>query len=180
MPGWAFVLWRMVRIPSGIFMPCGAFLTFLLHDACKTYSLSNQVQLCCGPNPKTHININKKTPHGCLFYLWRMVRDSNPRWSCPHNGFQDRRIRPLCQPSETVSVGLSTYGFGRFVTITERRVLYIIFCVLQTQKLMRPQKTLSPIIIVPLSIPRMSRNQSGHRAHEIIHKSHEISHTPCP
>ena len=45
-------------------------------------------------------------------YYWRMVRDSNPRWSCPHNGFQDRRIRPLCQPSETVSVGLSTYGFG--------------------------------------------------------------------
>ena len=32
-------------------------------------------------------------------FSWRMVRDSNPRWSCPHNGFQDRRIRPLCQPS---------------------------------------------------------------------------------
>ena len=32
-------------------------------------------------------------------YYWRMVRDSNPRWGCPHNGFQDRRIRPLCQPS---------------------------------------------------------------------------------
>ena len=96
----------------GIFMPCGAFLTVLLYAVCKTYSLSNLAQLCCGPNPNTHININKKTPHGCLFYLWRMVRDSNPRWSCPHNGFQDRRIRPLCQPSETVSVGLSTYGFG--------------------------------------------------------------------
>ena len=34
-----------------------------------------------------------------VLYYWRMVRDSNPRWSCPHNGFQDRRIRPLCQPS---------------------------------------------------------------------------------
>ncbi len=44
-----------------------------------------------------------------------MGRDSNPRWSCPHNGFQDRRIRPLCHPSETISTdGLSTYGFVRF------------------------------------------------------------------
>ena len=32
-------------------------------------------------------------------YSWRMVRDSNPRKGCPFNGFQDRRIRPLCQPS---------------------------------------------------------------------------------
>ena len=34
-------------------------------------------------------------------FLWRMVRDSNPRTSCPVSGFQDRRIRPLCQPSKT-------------------------------------------------------------------------------
>ena len=34
-------------------------------------------------------------------YSWRMVRDSNPRTSCPVSGFQDRRIRPLCQPSKT-------------------------------------------------------------------------------
>ena len=33
--------------------------------------------------------------------IWRMVRDSNPRTSCPVSGFQDRRIRPLCQPSKT-------------------------------------------------------------------------------
>ena len=38
-----------------------------------------------------------------FLYSWRMGRDSNPRWSCPHNGFQDRRNRPLCHPSETVS-----------------------------------------------------------------------------
>ena len=30
-------------------------------------------------------------------YYWRMMRDSNPRTSCPVSGFQDRRIRPLCQ-----------------------------------------------------------------------------------
>ena len=35
-------------------------------------------------------------------FYWRMVRDSNPRTSCPVSGFQDRRIRPLCQPSETL------------------------------------------------------------------------------
>ena len=39
-------------------------------------------------------------------YYWRMVRDSNPRTSCPVSGFQDRRIRPLCQPSETLSHSL--------------------------------------------------------------------------
>ncbi len=30
---------------------------------------------------------------------WRRVRDSNPRTSCPVYGFQDRRLRPLGQPS---------------------------------------------------------------------------------
>ena len=40
-----------------------------------------------------------KTPRWGVFILWRMGRDSNPRWSCPHNGFQDRRNRPLCHPS---------------------------------------------------------------------------------
>ena len=29
----------------------------------------------------------------------RRERDSNPRWGCPHYGFQDRRNRPLCHPS---------------------------------------------------------------------------------
>ncbi len=26
---------------------------------------------------------------------WRRDRDSNPGWSCPHNGFRDRPVRPL-------------------------------------------------------------------------------------
>ena len=39
--------------------------------------------------------------HSEIFFNWRMVRDSNPRTGCPVNGFQDRRIRPLCQPSLT-------------------------------------------------------------------------------
>ena len=30
---------------------------------------------------------------------WRMGRDSNPRWTCAHAGFQDRCIQPLCHPS---------------------------------------------------------------------------------
>lgn len=45
---------------------------------------------------------NKKHPAVGVFHLWRMGRDSNPRKSCPFSGFQDRRIRPLCHPSETV------------------------------------------------------------------------------
>src|SRR3989442_2233138 len=31
---------------------------------------------------------------------WRRGRDSSPRWPLSHNGFQDRRDRPLCPPSE--------------------------------------------------------------------------------
>ena len=30
-----------------------------------------------------------------------MGRDSNPRWTLAHSGFQDRRLRPLGHPSET-------------------------------------------------------------------------------
>src|ERR1041385_6249046 len=33
------------------------------------------------------------------FFFWRRGRDSNPRWRLSHNGFQDRRDRPLCHPS---------------------------------------------------------------------------------
>ena len=40
-----------------------------------------------------------------------MVRDSNPRTSCPVSGFQDRRIRPLCQPSGTVTAFIIYYFF---------------------------------------------------------------------
>ena len=29
------------------------------------------------------------------FPNWRRGRDSNPGWSCPHNGFRDRPIQPL-------------------------------------------------------------------------------------
>ena len=34
--------------------------------------------------------------------MWRRVRDSNPWKSCDFNGFQDRRIRPLCQLSRRI------------------------------------------------------------------------------
>ena len=42
-----------------------------------------------GPDPPGRI------PGPC----WRMGRDSNPRWTCAHAGFQDRCIQPLCHPS---------------------------------------------------------------------------------
>ena len=31
---------------------------------------------------------------------WRRRRDSNPRWTFTHAGFQDRCIQPLCHPSK--------------------------------------------------------------------------------
>jgi hypothetical protein len=31
---------------------------------------------------------------------WRKGWDSNPRWSCPHGGFQDRCLKPLGHPSK--------------------------------------------------------------------------------
>ena len=34
-----------------------------------------------------------------LFISLRRERDSNPRYRCRYYGFQDRRIRPLCHPS---------------------------------------------------------------------------------
>ena len=37
----------------------------------------------------------------------------NPRYACTHNGFQDRRIRPLCHPSGTRSIAalLALHGW---------------------------------------------------------------------
>ena len=35
---------------------------------------------------------------------WRKERDSNPRNRFRFSGFQDRRIRPLCHPSEDTTV----------------------------------------------------------------------------
>ena len=34
----------------------------------------------------------------------RRAWDSNPRWVSPHSGFQDRRTRPLCEPSQQVDM----------------------------------------------------------------------------
>jgi hypothetical protein len=35
-------------------------------------------------------------------FCWRRGRDSNPRYPCGYNGFQDRRIQPLCHLSTGV------------------------------------------------------------------------------
>src|SRR5438046_2115609 len=48
------------------------------------------------------------TPSFQFFPHWRRGRDSNPRWPLSHNGFQDRRDRPLCHPS-----GLHGWQGGR-------------------------------------------------------------------
>ena len=37
---------------------------------------------------------------------WRRGWGSNPRWTCVHSGFQDRRFRPLSHPSECLRRGI--------------------------------------------------------------------------
>ena len=44
---------------------------------------------------------------------WRRGRDSNPGYGGhPHNGFQDRRIQPLCHPSERKRDDRTAEGHG--------------------------------------------------------------------
>src|ERR1043166_8213554 len=50
------------------------------------------------------------------FFFWRRGRDSNPRWRLSHNGFQDRRDRPLCHPS-----GFGLIGRARGTRTPNRR-----------------------------------------------------------
>jgi hypothetical protein len=41
-----------------------------------------------------------------IWLVKRRGRDSNPRWTeMAHNGFRDRRIQPLCHPSEMAFSG---------------------------------------------------------------------------
>ena len=42
---------------------------------------------------------NVECPKHNLFFNKRRLRDSNPRYRFQYFGFQDRRIRPLCQTS---------------------------------------------------------------------------------
>ena len=41
-----------------------------------------------------------------VFFTWRRGRDSNPRYHCWHDGFQDRYLQPLGH----LSVVAATYG----------------------------------------------------------------------
>ena len=106
----------MVRDSLGNKMPAGHSLALKLRVACFCLLIvePHATLLLLWWFSSDHRNKKIKHPNGCLYFSWRMVRDSNPRWSCPHNGFQDRRIRPLCQPSETL-------------LRHERCALYIIF-----------------------------------------------------
>lgn len=56
----------------------------------------------------------KKTPH-----VNRRRRDSNPRYGCPYNGFQDRRLQPLGHSSNTICfIYLSSVCKTRVVMMT--------------------------------------------------------------
>ena len=48
--------------------------------------------------------LTKKRPKRAFFFNWRRGRDSNSGWGRPHDGFQDRCIKPLCHLSIYVSL----------------------------------------------------------------------------
>jgi hypothetical protein len=68
-----------------------------LADALAMPGLVVEVQLlpALPPGDRTHLTSDAPGRPTCLRRAW----DSNPRWVLPHSGFQDRRHRPLGEPS---------------------------------------------------------------------------------
>ena len=131
----------------------------------KSTHCRTQTTFVAVPNPKPPFQHNKKTSRWDIFLLWRMVRDSNPRMGCPISGFQDRRIRPLCQPS------LTLYLFMTIALYIFRPEMSIfIFCASHGKKQPRLAKTRRLTIIAPWSIPTKSKNQFAHLVAEIVHR----------
>lgn|GEM_PF-6734289 len=102
---------------------------------------------------------DKKHPMHGGFYLWRMGRDSNPRKSCPFSGFQDRRIRPLCHPSETVSFYPPVFQTCGFVCGTSfgncARIFYIYFLRIATVKIVAPATNIIADNNCPIVSPQL-------------------------
>ena len=78
-----------------------------------------QLRTLAGSNPCAG---NKKAGRSgpLLISTWRRERDSNPRNTCVLNGFQDRRIQPLCHLSgalgnDSIERDVTCAGFARAV-----------------------------------------------------------------
>ena len=78
-----------------------------------------QLRTLAGSNPYA---ANKKASRSgpLLQSTWRRERDSNPRNTCVLNGFQDRRIQPLCHLSgalgnDSIERDVTCAGFARAV-----------------------------------------------------------------
>ena len=78
-----------------------------------------QLRSLAGSNPYA---ANKKASRSgpLLQSTWRRERDSNPRNTCVLNGFQDRRIQPLCHLSgalgnDSIERDVTCAGFARAV-----------------------------------------------------------------
>lgn len=91
---------------------CGA-LRASLKNACAFPRL----RTLAGSNPCAG---NKKASRSgpLLQSTWRRERDSNPRNTCVLNGFQDRRIQPLCHLSgalgnDSIERDVTCAGFPR-------------------------------------------------------------------
>ena len=69
---------------------------------------------------------NKNARYRRTFALWRREGDSNPRYSCPYNGFRDRPIQPLWHLSYRAAKILDfdkQESCGTFATIFFQQIL---------------------------------------------------------
>ena len=103
--------------PGGFAAPhplraCGA-----LRASLENAGAFPQLRTLAGSNPCAG---NKKASRSgpLLQSIWRRERDSNPRNTCVLNGFQDRRIQPLCHLSgalgnDSIERDVTCAGFAR-------------------------------------------------------------------
>ncbi len=70
----------------------------------------------------------------------RMGRDSNPRWTFAHAGFQDRCLKPLGHPSKCRSLGANLHlSWMSFVIIDSLTPSHIVSEILPCQSLPQPK-----------------------------------------
>ena len=84
---------------------------------------------------------------------WRRERDSNPRWTCAHNGFRDRPVQPLRHLSWGISTTDCTHEDGRL------RLLRVIYPICRPDATERLQKE--------AGMPEYIESKRDRRTHDI-------------
>ena len=75
----------------------GGYIYDMLHPPHFSVVRFGNARLEFPANSGNFSSVFERIPKGKTY--WRRERDSNPRWSFPHSGFQDRRFQPLTHPS---------------------------------------------------------------------------------